>query len=182
MLTITEKLSEPVPAHTTLTLAFDLRQKSRLRVNLDDGREAGVMLARGTVLRGGDLLRATDGSVIEVQAAPEAVSTAFSRDPALLTRAAYHLGNRHIAVEIGTTWLRYLHDHVLDHLLEQLGLQVFFEHAPFEPEAGAYEAQGHPPHHAAGHADTPHDHDPNNDNHHHGHNHGHDHNHKHGRE
>jgi urease accessory protein len=146
MLTFTEKLTAPAPAQTTLTLPFDARQKSRLRATLDDGREAGLMLTRGTLLRGGDLLRAADGTVVEVRAAPESVSTAFARDAELLTRAAYHLGNRHIAVQIGDTWLRYLHDHVLDHMLEQLGLRVSFEQAPFEPEAGAYDGQGHGAH------------------------------------
>lgn len=144
MLTFTEKLAAPAPAQTTLTLPFEVRQKSRLRATLDDGREAGLILERGTLLRGGDLLRAEDGTVVEVRAAPESVSTAFARDPELLTRAAYHLGNRHIAVQIGDTWLRYLHDHVLDHMLEQLGLQVTLEQVPFEPEAGAYE--GHAAH------------------------------------
>ncbi len=142
MLTFTEKLTAPAPAQTTLTLPFEVRQKSRLRATLDDGREAGLILARGTLLRGGDLLRGEDGTVIEVRAAPESVSTAFAHDPELLTRAAYHLGNRHIAVQIGDNWLRYLHDHVLDHMLEQLGLQVTLEQAPFEPEAGAYEGHG----------------------------------------
>lgn len=150
MLTITEKLTGPAVPHTTLLLPFDQRQKSRQRVTLDDGREAGVLLPHGTVLRGGDVLRATDGTVIAVCAAPEAVSTAFARDPELLPRAAYHLGNRHIAVQFGDTWLRYLHDHVLDQMLEQLGLRIFFEHAPFEPEAGAYGHHEHaaPPGHS----------------------------------
>jgi urease accessory protein len=125
-----------------LTLPFETRQKSRLRVTLDDGREAALLLARGSLLRGGDLLRAEDGTVIEVRAASESVSTAYASNAELLTRAAYHLGNRHIAVQVGATWLRYLHDHVLDHMLEQLGLQVSFEQAPFEPEAGAYDGHG----------------------------------------
>jgi urease accessory protein len=106
MLTFTEKLTAPAPAQTTLTLPFEVRQKSRLRATLDDGREAGLILERGTLLRGGDLLRAEDGTVVEVRAAPESVSTAFARDAELLTRAAYHLGNRHIAVQIGDNWLR----------------------------------------------------------------------------
>ena len=146
MLSITEKLTAPATPQATLTLPFELRQKSRLRVTLDDGREAGLVLARGTLLRGGDLLRADDGTVIAVQAAPESVSTAFADDPVLLLRAAYHLGNRHIAVQVGDHWLRYLHDHVLDHMLEQLGLRVSSEQAAFEPEAGAYGGHGHSHH------------------------------------
>jgi len=113
------------------------------------------MLARGTLLRGGDRLRAADGTVIEVVAAIETVSTAYAHDPALLTRAAYHLGNRHIPVQIGDTWVRYLHDHVLDHMLEQLGLEGVGEQAPFEPEAGAYEGHGHSHAEHASHTHTP---------------------------
>ncbi len=146
MLTFTEKLTAPAPAQATLTLPFEARQKSRLRATLDDGREVALMLTRGSLLRGGDLLCADDGTIVEVRAAAESVSTAFARDPELLTRAAYHLGNRHIAVQIGDTWLRYLHDHVLDHMLEQLGLRVISEHAPFEPEAGAYGGHAHGAH------------------------------------
>ena len=146
MLSITEKLTIPATPQATLTLPFELRQKSRLRVTLDDGREAGLVLERGTLLRGGDLLRADDGTVIAVQAAPESVSTAFADDPVLLLRAAYHLGNRHIAVQVGDHWLRYLHDHVLDHMLEQLGLRVLPAQAAFEPEAGAYGSHSHGAH------------------------------------
>lgn len=122
----------------TLTLAFEQRQKSRLRTALDDGREAGFILPRGTVLRGGDCLRADDGTVVRVMAAAEAVSTAFHRDAQTLARACYHLGNRHVALQIDHSWVRYRHDHVLDAMLESLGLRVYFEHAAFEPENGAY--------------------------------------------
>ena len=96
------------------------------------------MLPRGTVLRGGDGLRAEDGEIIAVRAAIEDVSTAYCADPVRLARAAYHLGNRHIAVQVGAGWLRYLHDHVLDHMLTEMGMEVKREDAPFEPEAGAY--------------------------------------------
>ena len=108
------------------------------------------MLPRGTVLRGNDRLRAENGLVIEVRAAPEEVSTAFSRAPLLLARACYHLGNRHVALQIGDTWVRYLHDHVLDAMVESLGLKVFFETAPFEPETGAYHAHPHQDAHGHG--------------------------------
>ncbi|MGA7802096.1 MAG: urease accessory protein UreE [Gammaproteobacteria bacterium] len=159
MLRLTEKLDEPVEAGATLTLPFGDRQKSRLRTRLDDGREAGLMLERGLVLRHGDCLRADDGTVVRVQAAPEAVSTAFSRDPLVVARACYHLGNRHVPLQIGDTWVRYLHDHVLDAMVEHLGLRVFAEHAPFEPEAGAYDGHSegapahdhHEHHHGHGH-------------------------------
>ena len=137
-LQIVERLSEDLPAQASLTLPFDQRQKSRLRTRLDSGAEVGLFLPRGTVLRHGDRLRATDGLVVEVRAAPEAVSTARADDPLLLARAAYHLGNRHVALQLGPGWLRYPHDYVLDGMARELGLAVTCEQAPFEPETGAY--------------------------------------------
>jgi urease accessory protein len=129
-------------------LPFELRQKSRLRARLASGLEVGLFLERGIVLRGGDLLLADDGTVIEVVAALETVSTVRDSDATRLARAGYHLGNRHVPVEIGSGWLRYGHDHVLDDMVRGLGLNVVVESAPFEPEAGAY---GHS--HSHGHAD-----------------------------
>jgi len=152
MLTIRERFvssSLPQPAAGQLVLPFEMRQKSRLRARLSSGVEVGLILERGTVLRGGDLLRADDGSVIEVIAALETVSTVRESDPMRLARAGYHLGNRHVPVQIGAGWLRYGHDHVLDDMVRGLGLAVVVEQAPFEPEAGAYghAAHSHEHHH-----------------------------------
>ena len=137
-LQIVEHPGADLPAQATLTLPFEQRQKSRLRTRLDNGEEVGLFLPRGTVLRHGDRLRAANGRVVEVRAAPETVSTARTDDPLRLARAAYHLGNRHVALQLGPGWLRYLHDHVLDGMVRELGLEVVCEQAPFEPEAGAY--------------------------------------------
>ena len=126
----------------TLTLPFELRQKSRLRARLDGGEEVALLLARGRVLRGGDKLLASDGRVIAVRAAAERVSTVRSADRDALLRGAYHLGNRHVPVQIGEGFLRYEHDHVLDDMVRGLGLEVAIEDASFEPEGGAY-AHGH---------------------------------------
>ncbi|MFO1424539.1 MAG: urease accessory protein UreE [Candidatus Competibacteraceae bacterium] len=142
-LQIVERLSADLPAQATLTLPFEQRQKSRLRTRLDSGEEVGLFLPRGTVLRHGDRLRATDGRVVEVRAAPETVSTAHTTDSLLLARAAYHLGNRHVALQLGPGWLRYQHDHVLDGMVWKLGLAVVCEQEPFEPEAGAYGGHHH---------------------------------------
>jgi urease accessory protein len=113
------------------------------------------MLNRGQILRGGDLLLASDGRVVEVRAAAETVSTVRSRDARQLACAAYHLGNRHIALQVGEGWLRYVHDHVLDSLVQGLGLVVEVGQAPFEPEAGAYRSagarHGHSHQHSDGH-------------------------------
>ncbi len=145
MVRIHQRLQTPAPAEAVLILSFDQRQKSRQRARLESGEEVGLNLPHGTVLRGGDRLRADDGRVIEVLAAAEPVSTAASVDPIELARAAYHLGNRHVAVQIGAGWLRYLRDHVLDGMVRALGLTLTQEIIPFEPEAGAYQSHTHTP-------------------------------------
>lgn len=123
---------------TTLTLTFERRQHTRQRLRLDDGREAALMLPRGIVLRGGDYLSADNGEVIAIKAAAEEVSSVFCSDPLQLARVAYHLGNRHVAVQIGGGWLRYIRDHVLDDMIKEMGLQVQRVRVAFEPESGAY--------------------------------------------
>jgi len=143
MLTISNKLKERRSADAQLTLPFQLRSKSRLLTALDNGEEVGLVLERGSVLRGGDLLLADDGRVIEIVAAPETVSTVRSGDPWQLARASYHLGNRHVGLQVGQGWLRYQHDHVLDDMVRGLGMTVTIEEAPFEPEGGAYGAVPH---------------------------------------
>ena len=122
----------------TLTLPFELRQKSRLKATLDNGIEVGLMLQRGGLLRGGDLLRAEDGMIIKIIAAAESVSKVTHDDPLMLMRASYHLGNRHVPLQITEDYLCYTHDHVLDDMVKGLGLQVECVMAPFEPEGGAY--------------------------------------------
>lgn len=143
-LALTEVLADDGPHDATLTLPFDARQKSRLLTRLDSGEPAGLFLPRGTVLRGGDRLRAADGRVVRVRAAREAVSTAGTPGSLLLVRAAYHLGNRHVPLQIGIGWLRYQRDHVLDAMVASFGLEVAHEEVPFEPEGGAYGGHSHP--------------------------------------
>ena len=126
-------------ASEQLTLPFELRQKSRLRARLDSGEEVGLILPRGRVLRDGDTLASADGElVVRVCAATERVSNVTGSDAVALARGAYHLGNRHVPVQVGTGFLRYQRDHVLDDMVRGLGLTVTEEEAPFEPEAGAY--------------------------------------------
>jgi urease accessory protein len=165
LLTATERLSERRRADAQLVLPFELRSRSRFRARLMSGEDIGVLLPRGQVLRGGDLLLAADGRVVEIVAAPETVSTVHGADHNALARAAYHLGNRHVALQVGDKWLRYLHDHVLDDMVRGLGLQVRLEQAAFEPETGAYSSgsSGAASHdHAHGHAHShmhPHSHE-----------------------
>ena len=132
-----------------LSLPIDSRIKSRLKVMLDDGRSAGLFLPRGHILRGGEQLSSECGLVVEVKAAPETVSTVYCEDLLLLTRVAYHLGNRHVPLQVEAGWVRYQHDHVLDEMVEGLGATVTTEKQPFEPEGGAYGGRsgGHHHHH-----------------------------------
>lgn len=176
---LTEIISaaEPITSGETrvavATLTLHERRKSRLLLRLDDGGEAALKLPRGSVLRDGDRLRGTPaGVVVQVRAAAETLSVARTSDRHLLTRAAYHLGNRHVPLQITEDTLSYEHDHVLDDLVRALGLQVSTMSAPFEPEAGGYGGgrHGHGHHHHDGHHD--HDHDG-----HHHHEHGHEHGH-----
>lgn len=155
-LTISMRVEGHARPAARLVLPFELRQKSRLLARLDSGEEVGLLLPRGTVLRGGDQLLASDGRVVEVVAAPEEVSIVRASDARQLARAAYHLGNRHVSLQVTTDAILYPHDHVLDDMLRGLGLAVGFGTLPFEPEAGAYSSShshahthehGHPHHH-----------------------------------
>ena len=160
LIKVTEILDQAASAQATLSLPFELRQKSRLRAKLDSGDEVGLMLPRGHVLRGGDYLKADNGMIIQLAAADEAVSTVTAPDTLTLQRACYHLGNRHVPLQITDHWIRYLEDHVLDDMVISLGLNVTHEQAPFEPETGAYHSQGHSHHHSHSHD---HNHDENHD-------------------
>jgi urease accessory protein len=140
----------------TVTLTLGDRRKSRLLMTLDDGREAALMLTRGSALRDGDVLRADEGTLVLVRAAAESLSIASTADSHLLLRGAYHLGNRHVPVQLGDGWLAYEHDHVLDDMVRGLGLHVETRVAPFEPEGGAH---GHHHDHAHPHGHEHHHHD-----------------------
>ena len=140
MLEITERIEKSTEEITvSLTLPFEQRQKSRLRVTLDNGHEASLILDRGSVLRHGDLLRANSGETIEVCAALEVVSVVRESNSHLLSRACYHLGNRHVPLQIEDGLISYLKDHVLDDMVRLLGLKVDHLSASFEPELGAYQ-------------------------------------------
>lgn len=132
-----EKLDGAGGADGSLTLPYELRVKSRFRALLDNGEEASVVLPRGSRLKDGDRLRSATGFVVKVKAARETVSTAAA-DPLLLARACYHLGNRHVPLQIAAGWVRYQQDPVLDEMLLSLGLRLKVEKAPFQPETGAY--------------------------------------------
>lgn len=170
---------------TTLELDWDVRQKSRFEATDSQGRQLGIFLPRGTVVRGGDVLVAEDGSLIRVVAAPQPVLviTACTEhgSPFDLTRAAYHLGNRHVPIELKPDHLKIEPDHVLADLLRAMHLTVREATVAFEPESGAYSNAGHAHADAASTpplinrpiaAATPHVHGPGCN---HGHGHGHSH-------
>ncbi|WP_029523766.1 urease accessory protein UreE [Polaromonas glacialis] len=142
---------------STLELDWDVRQKSRFDATDSLGRQLGVFLPRGTLVRGGDVLVAEDGSMLRVIAAPQAVlritACTTHGSPFDLTRAAYHLGNRHVPIELKPDHLKIEPDHVLADMLRAMHLTVQEVAEAFEPEGGAYSAGGHG--HADGHAHAP---------------------------
>ncbi len=149
MLLFTQHMDHVHEYSHTLTLTYDLRKKARIKTKLDNGDEVGIMLPRGLVLRGGNGLKSDDGVIAKVIAAVEEVSVASSNDKLLLTKAAYHLGNRHMPLQITENCLTYQIDHVLDDMLVNLGLMVTHEMRAFEPESGAYHT--HTSQHSGGH-------------------------------
>lgn len=145
MLRVLSRCQRDEPVAGVIVLSFEDRQKSRQSVCTTSGERLGLLLPHGTTLRNGDRLRSTDGRSYRVESAPEALSVACSPAPLLLARAAYHLGNRHIPLQIEAGRIAYRRDPVLDHLIEDLGLTVQHLVSPFEPEGGAYEHR-HRPH------------------------------------
>jgi urease accessory protein len=153
----------------TLTLDWDLRQKSRFDCEDSEGRRIGVFLPRGTLLRGDDMLVTLDGSLLRVVAAPQPLlritHCTEHGSPFDLLRAAYHLGNRHVPIELKPDHLKIEPDHVLADMLRQMHLIVAEACEAFEPEAGAYgehatmgHSHGHEPHGAHDHSHDSHGH------------------------
>ena len=129
----------------TARLTFEARCKSRLLLTLDNGETAALVLERGRLLRNGEHVRVEDGRDVQIIAAEESLLEGISAEPLMIAKAAYHLGNRHVAVQLLPDRVRFLHDHVLGDMVKGLGLQVQAVTAAFDPEGGAY---GH--HHAHG--------------------------------
>lgn len=172
MLKLIERLG-PIAADQatdTLTLPYELRIRGRLKATSDAGRDLGLFLDRGPVLRDGEGLRAEGGEVVRIRAADEPVVTARIAVGLPLARLAYHLGNRHVQLALGEDhqaapdqrgYVRFPPDHVLEELATLLGATLEHHRAPFDPEPGAYQQLG-------GHGHS------------HSHSHGHDHEHDHG--
>ncbi len=147
MMSLHTRVAGADAVHDRLVLPYDQRERCRQRARLESGEEVALFLARGTVLRDGDLLTGDDGRVVRVVAAPEPTYLVRCADATLLARCAFHLGNRHTQAQVGAGWLRIRVDPVLKDMVVGLGAQVEEELAKFEPEAGAY-AGGH--HHGHG--------------------------------
>ena len=135
--------SNAVSVAGRLQLTFERRSKSRQLARLVSGESVAIVLPPGEVLRGGDRVVTSDGRVIEVVAQSESVLHVVCATPRELVRCAYHLGNRHVAVQVGDGWLRIAADHVLEAMLKGLGAIVSPIEAPFEPETGAYASHSH---------------------------------------
>lgn len=152
MLTLTQRLPATATVHIDFTLALTAEERTRSRHYFEtaDGTSLYLQLPRGTVLRHGDVLTSdTAGQQVQIVAKPEPVMTVTASDPLQLLRAAYHLGNRHVPLEITDDYLRLLPDPVLKAMLHHLGLEVRDEVTPFQPEAGAYgHGHSHDPAHA----------------------------------
>lgn len=140
VLTFTQRLpkGQEQDADLTLALTAEERTRSRHKFQTSDGQTVFLQLARGTVLHDGDRLQSESDTVLRIVAKPEPVLTVQAATSLELLRSAYHLGNRHVPLEITPTCLRLSPDSVLRKMLEQLGLNVTEDIHPFEPEAGAY--------------------------------------------
>ncbi|MEO8894089.1 MAG: urease accessory protein UreE [Coleofasciculaceae cyanobacterium] len=140
MLTFTQRLNRlETTVSFSLSLTAEERTRTRHRFETPDGKELFLRLPRGTVLQEGDLLQSEDGAtVIQIEAKPEPVLTVTADKLVDLLRASYHLGNRHVALEVTPSYLRLSPDSVLQAMLEQLGVEVREEIVPFQPETGAY--------------------------------------------
>lgn len=141
MLNLTQRLpaNQDAVVSYTLSLTADERTRSRHRFETQDGQALFLRLPRGTVLRDRDLLQSEYGdTLVRIAAKPEPILTVTAKGPLELLRAAYHLGNRHVAIEIAPTYLKLSPDPVLKAMLEHMGMEVKEEVLPFQPETGAY--------------------------------------------
>jgi len=135
---ILRKLSKGLASSDSVTLNYDNRYRRRIVLKTDGGKDFLLDLAKTTELRSGDLIELEDGRFIEVKAASEKLMKATSNEPLLILKAAWHIGNRHLSCEIQMDNLILRFDHVILHMLENLGLTLEVINQPFNPEGGAY--------------------------------------------
>lgn len=158
--------NDTAPVDDWLDLPYELRCRSRFRTTTRSGADIGVIIERGLILDEGDVLIGDEGKRFGINAANENVVTARTEDWLAFARACYHLGNRHVPMQIGERWLRIQPDHVLEELIVSFGLTRVPEQQPFRPEGGAYRSgssssqvsQIHAHDHSRGHSHDQHDH------------------------
>lgn len=140
MLRLTQRQPPNFYATVSFTLSLSAEERTRSRYRWEtDNQIVFLRLPRGTVLRDGDLLTDEDVStVVQVIAKPEPVFVVTAASDMMLLRAAYHLGNRHVPVEVAQDYLRLSPDPVLRSMLEHLGMHITEAVLPFQPEIGAY--------------------------------------------
>jgi urease accessory protein len=134
----------------SIVLPYEVRQRGRFRASSKTGMDVGVFLPRGDVLQDGDCLFTECGKVFLVEAQEEEIVTASAKDWLTFSKACYHMGNRHVPMEIGELWLRFQPDHVLEEMVELFGLECNHHQAMFNPESGAYHGSGHSHGHSHG--------------------------------
>lgn len=134
---------EECAVHDTLTLDYDDRKRGRFKSVTDKGEEIGIFLDRGKVLYEGQALKTDCGKIIKIICKPETVVTARSEDWLVFSKCCYHLGNRHVPLQVGDRWLRFKCDHVLEEMVQMQGMKTEHEERPFDPESGAYKGGHH---------------------------------------
>ena len=146
-------------AADSVVLDYDDRRRRRMNMTGTHGLSFLLDLPEAAFLRHGDALVLDDGRLVEVLAAPEPLLEIRGIDGLHVARIAWHLGNRHLASQIFPRYIRIRHDHVIAEMVKGLGAKVIEIEAPFDPEAGAYEAaarghnsHGHDHHHGHAHA------------------------------
>ena len=140
MLEIYQRLSSStgLDIYGEVELCHLQREKGRFKTAIFTGEEVGFFLERGNVLKVGDALISRCGRALLVTAKKEDVVRASTDDWSQFSKACYHLGNRHVKIQIGEKWLRIVPDHVLEEMLIGLNMALKHEKAAFVPEQGAY--------------------------------------------
>lgn len=171
---LTQRIHDAKDWDDEIALPFDLRERARCRTTSKGGQDVGIFVERGGLLKDGDCLKGEGTGVFRIIAQLEDLSVVTTDSPHGLARAAYHLGNRHVRLQVHENYLAYQPDHVLDEMIAGLGFVVEHKSLPFEPEFGAYHREGHSHSHHASHShDHGHAHAHNGEHAHHSHENGH---------
>jgi len=138
-------LESSIPADLVVVLSHEQRERGRMLLNSECGVEVRLFLQRGQPLMVGEYLQSLCGKIVQVQGAFEEIAQAQCNDWPTFARACYHLGNRHVKIQVGERSVQIKPDHVLEDMLLQLGLQIEYKSSIFTPESGAYKHAPHQP-------------------------------------